>query len=222
MKRNRFPEIRRSSWLALAMGLLALAAGSPARADLIVRVQSVTAAIGSAGNGFEVILENTGPDAVSLNGFSFGLEVGPELELLGATTATTAPYIFAGHSLFGPNITLTTGASLLASDAYDNIPGSISLASGATVGLGWVEFGILTDTPGDYSVTLTAFPDTSLSLDGADVPISLLADGTITLVTPEPGSLALALSALGLGVVIRLRARRGAGGSPGSPRGGTR
>jgi hypothetical protein len=193
--------------LALALSLIACAA-APARADLIVQVGSVVAAAGSTGNGLEVTLTNTGPDAVSIDGFSFGLSVDPAVDLTGATTATASPYIFAGHSAFGPDVATSVGSSLQASDAYDPAGSAAVLASGATVGLGRVLFDVSALASGVYTVTLEGFPATSLSLGLDDVPITTLVDGSITVeaAVPEPSSAILAI--VGVAALAARTARR--------------
>ena len=47
-----------------------------ANASLIEMVQSANAAPGSSGNAFDVLLTNTGPSAITVGGFSFGISTG--------------------------------------------------------------------------------------------------------------------------------------------------
>src|SRR5450631_1810049 len=87
----------------LVLALLSLAA--PARADIILSVQSVAGAPGSSGN-FDVLLTNTGPSIQNIAGFAFELSTADtNITFTDVTTSTTtASYIFAGDSLFGPDI----------------------------------------------------------------------------------------------------------------------
>jgi hypothetical protein len=200
-----------SRWLAMLGAAAVLAAASQARADLIVSVQSVTANAGSTGNMLEVDLRNTGPGAtVPIGAFSFGLSTtNPGITFTQATTATTlAPYIFDGQSLFGPNITNTSGTSLTAADAFATIGSGTSLGQGVTEGLGKVFFNVAAGTtPGPVTVTVTPYPTTSLSDTTIpipnNIPITTLNSGTITIpgttppgpTIPEPSTALLAVLA---------------------------
>ena len=75
-------------------------------ADLVISVGSVTADGGSTGNPLDVDLTNTGPSAVPIGGFSFGVSIAnPNVSFTDANTSTAAFYIFTGNSLFGPDLT---------------------------------------------------------------------------------------------------------------------
>lgn len=190
---------------------LAVAAWAPARADLIVSVNSTTALAGSSGNWFDVTLKNDGASAVDLDGFSFALDAGsPDVTFTGVTTATADSYVFDGFSAYGPNIELWAGGDVSAADAYDPAGGSISLAAGGTVGLGRVFFDLDAGASGTYAVKLRAFPDTSLSLGIDDVAINTLVDGTITVgeAVPEPSAIVMGLLAAGAGLATAVRRRR--------------
>src|ERR1700730_3037463 len=70
----------------------------PARADMIVSLESpINANAGTSGNGFDVLLTNSGPSAVSIAGFTFKISVSStDILLTDATTATLLdPYIFS-------------------------------------------------------------------------------------------------------------------------------
>src|SRR5438552_826527 len=91
---------------AILVGMALLMSRS-ANAALVISAQSTTAAAGSTGNSFDVFLTNTGPSSVTLGGFSFELQVGPNITITSVNISTSvAPYIFGGHSLFGPVISL--------------------------------------------------------------------------------------------------------------------
>lgn len=190
--------------------LLALVAffvlAAPADAGLIVTIGNATAAPNTTGNTLEVTLTNTGPAPVSVGGFSFSVTTpSPLVTFTQATVNTTQPYIFAGSSLFGPDITFAAGAVLSASDAHDI--NAVVIPANTTVGLGHVLFDLGAARYGDIPVSLLAFPSTSLS-DGLanDIPITTLVDGTIFVRVPEPSS--FFLLALLAPVAVRAARRR--------------
>jgi hypothetical protein len=200
----------RAEGFILAVAALLFAAGV-AQADLIVAVQSVTASAGSTGDTLDVTLADTGPAAVTVQGFSFGLSpVNPGISFTAATTATTlASYIFGADSFFGPEIDTSNGPSLTASDEDSTFLG-VTVSANSTVGLGHVFFNVASSVPaGQYSVNLTA-PATSLS-DPAnnDIPIDSLVAGTLTVTSrdgavPEPSTWLLGL----IGAVLLVSATR--------------
>ncbi len=181
-----------------AAGLLLFLAGS-AKAALIVTAGSTIANAGSSA-ALDVTLTNTGPSAVTIEGFSFGLSTAsPNITFTGATTSTSATYIFSGTSLFGPNINTSTGPALIASDIDSNFVGT-TVGAGQTVGLGHVLFNVASGTPaGPVTVVVTPFPTTTLSdAMGQDIPIDQLVNGIITVApsrqtVPEPSTLLLAV-----------------------------
>ena len=201
MFQNRFPL------LAAVAAFAALVCGLPAHADLVVSVGSTTATAGSTANGLDVDLKNTGPSAITIDAFSFGVSVtNLDINFTEANISTAAAYIFAGDSLFGPTISTAVGSSLTASDV--DASGGIVVASGATVGLGHLLFDISPSAAtGVFTVSLTGYPTTSLSDASANnIPITTLTDGQIqitgTQAVPEPsslvfGGLLLVLLALG-------------------------
>lgn len=166
---------------------VALLFGGAARADFLIAVSSATAAIGSSGNTLEVELTNTGASAVTFGGFAFGIStLSLDITFTAAITATTATYIFATDSLFGPDIATNTGLSLTAADA--SALGSDSVAAGTTVGLGRVSFDVASGaTLGPVTVTLAGFPTTSLS-DGLGNNLAFTSsNGTILVTSPSVG-----------------------------------
>ena len=205
---SRFPLL---VGLALSLGLIA----APSRADFVVSVQSVTASAGSTGNALDVTLTNTGPTSATFSGFSFGLAPALGLTFTAVTTGTTtAGYIFGDLGLFGSDITSTppAGVAIEASDLYSVAGAGVTLASGATLGLGHVFFNVSAAATGSISVALAAPPATSLSSPaGTSLPVTRLQAGTVRIAAstavPEPAS------ALGLGVglgalLVHTRSRR--------------
>ena len=154
---------------------------------------------GTFGN-FDVTLQNTGGSAVGIGGFSFAItSTNAGITFTAVSTSTLLAYIFAGHSDFGPDISIGTGTTLSASDSPDTLPTPINVAAGATVGLGHVTFSIASSVPlGSFAIQILAFPSTSLSdALGNNIVINTLTNGNIT-VTPEPGTMLLFPAALGM------------------------
>lgn len=181
--------------LLLAIGFVASAALG--RAEVTINLQAVTDAAGSSGNTFDVTLTNTGPGAIGVAGFSFGLEVGTSnLSFTSVTTSTTtAPYIFGADSVFGPDISVQPpnlpGQTIEAEDI--SASGGSTIGSGVTVGLGEVTFNL---SPGTQSggIQLSFIPvDDSLSDEaGAAIAFSAV-NGSVTVTggttaTPEPAT----------------------------------
>jgi hypothetical protein len=193
------------SWrsiLSAAVVGLVLWVAPPARADIIVSVQSASATTGTSGNTLEVDVENTGA-SVDIASFSFEISVAPTsgITFTGADDNTSmASYIFVGNSLFGPNISTTTGTILDASDLA--VTGSTTLGTGETLGLGRVFFDVAASAAlVPETVSLTDYPSTSLTdPDLNNVPIDTLNNGMITIVAggivPEPSALILAILGL--------------------------
>ena len=164
----------------VTLGLTVLA--TEANADLVIGAQSVSANAGSTGNSFEVYLTNTGSSSVDVAAFSFEISTtSSNINLTGATTSTTDAYIFGADSLFGPEIDTSTGQTLDASDVFATPSGSTSIGSGSTFGLGEISFDVGPGaSPGNYTVSFTPYPSTSLSdPNGNDLTFSS-ADGTLT------------------------------------------
>jgi hypothetical protein len=163
---------------------------------MVVSVQSVIVAAGSSGNGIDVDLTNTGPSSLTVAGFSFGISIAnTDISFTDANTATAAPYIFAGNSLFGPDLTgPTSGQTLSTSDIFSIPGGSVTLNAGTTVGLGHVLFDVSAGAAGgSFPVDFQLFPTTSLSdQSGANIPITTLSSGSITIpaaAVPEPSAM---------------------------------
>jgi hypothetical protein len=191
-----------------------LVATGPARAGLVFEVQNVTAAAGSTGDTLNVLLMNTGPSAVTIAGFSFGLTSTSAITFTDVTDATsTNTYIFAGHSEFGPDLDISAGpgSSIQAADNYNPPDAGFSVAANSTVGLGLVFFNLASNASGPITVSFQPYPDSSLSdPSGNNISITTFDSGTITVpsAVPEPSSLVLLATAL-IGTASIVRARRG-------------
>lgn len=199
--------------VASALGLLAPV---PASAALIVSFGSSIAAAGS--NQFvDVLLHNTG-SAVTVDVFSFDFSTSsPYITFTEATTSTTtAPYIFAGNSLFGPIVSTTpppNGQTVIASD--------LAVCCGTVVGpnstfaLGEVEFQTAAGAPSGSAILVLNASGTSLSdSSGNLIPITTLTNGSITVTAsavPEPSTLSM-LTPLTLFLVAVGPIRRGLAG----------
>jgi hypothetical protein len=210
---------------SLLAAVLAMLVPRPAAASIIITVQSVTASAGSTGNALDVTLTNTGPGAMTVGAFTFGISTAtPNINFTAATTATTlAPYIFDGLSLLGPTISTSTGQSLAASDVFAVLNSGTTLGAGVTVGLGHVLFNVSSAAAvGPITVSLAPFPSTSLAnATGGNIPINSLVNGTITVgsttAVPEPATLASAITALAFGAWPLWRSRRRPAAVAGNP-----
>jgi len=212
------------SAILFALGTLATIGVSPAslRADVVLNIQSLSAAAGSTGNTFDVTLTNTGSSSIAIGGFSFGLKVADtDITLTKATIATSpSAYIFGSNSLFGPDITVLptpSGSNLVASDLITT--GAATVNAGTTVGLGHVFFNVKANAlNGAFLVTFTAFPTTNFAdANGNDITSGLnpkFGTGTITIfggvnAVPEPSVMALAaVGLLSLGALRFGKGRR--------------
>jgi hypothetical protein len=209
---------RKPSWTGI-IAVLLLAAGA-AKADVIVGFQSVSAKPGSIGDVLEVTINNTGPSPITVDAFSFGISTAnPNIDFTDATTATVLPYIFAGNSLFGPDIATLRGQELIASDIYAGVNGAV-ISSGSTVGLGHVLFSIAPGAaPGIFPGRFDPIATSLSTVSGVAIPITSFAAGDITIsevhVIPEPSFTALLLlvSLLAVGrLVARNHSSRNAQG----------
>lgn len=204
--------LARRAALALTIVAASMSFACPtAKADLIVMVQSVTVNAGSTDNPLDVVLRNTGPSDVIVEGFSFGISTAnPGIHFTSATTATgLAPYIFGADSYYGPEIDTSNAASLTASDQDSTFAG-VTVTAGSTVGLGHVLFDVDASVPpGVTPVPLDSFATSLSDPAGGNIPIDSLVDGAITVApaagaVPEPSTLLLA----SLGVLL-LMGKRG-------------
>jgi hypothetical protein len=192
---------RARNWTLLAMTAFTIGL-TIAHASVIVSVQSVTVGPGSSGDGFDVLLTNSGPSSITVGAFSFGITIADSMiNFTDANTSTAVPYVLAGDSLFGPDLTgPTSGQSLISSDVALYPLSGGTLASGVTEGLGHILFNVAANAaPGQYAVSLGGYPTTSLSDPaGSVVSITTLTSGQITIASvstvPEPSSILLLLA----------------------------
>lgn len=209
MNATRQQNIRRVRNLLVAFAAICMCfCAEFAHADGIsFSIQSTAANAGSSGDRFEVILTNSGPSTVNIAGFSFGLQTSDaDIIFTDVTTDTTTSYIFAGDSLFGPDIVNPGGASgqqILASDL--ELTGSgIDLLAGQSLGLGEVFFNVSpTASTGIANLTFLSFPSSSLAdSSAADIAIAELNGGTVTISgsssVPEPSSVLLLAAGIGI------------------------
>jgi hypothetical protein len=182
---------------------------APARAGIIISVDSVSAVAGSTNNAFDVRLTNTGAP-IAIAGFKFEVMTSDaDITFTGADFSSVLPYILTGDSFdqtfaFALNL-LGPGQSMDGSDVANSLSGP-TIGTGSTVALGRVLFDVspLAAT-GAFAVS---FIDAGTSLSdglGNSIPIDKpLQSGQITVTgttaTPEPGSaLLLSIALVGLG-----------------------
>jgi hypothetical protein len=211
----------RTTKLLLAAALLSAAGLAPARAAIILSLTSVNANINSTGNAFELTLTNSGPSAVSIGGFNFGVSVSnTHLTLQDAkVTTAAAPYIFLGGDSFVIDFLLsdsvmqsTTGQSIFGNDFRLTPFAGTSVGSGATVGLARILFdvdGTALAGPVNATISLLAAETSLADENGANIAINAYNNSIITLqdsgqVIPEPS----AYLTLGAGLLTLLWARR--------------
>jgi hypothetical protein len=157
------------------------------------------------------LLTNTGPSTVVIGAFTFGISTtNTAISFVDANTSTVqGSYIFAGKSLFGPDLTgPSTGQSLSVSDVFTTPLSGTVVASGATFGLGHVLFVVgSSSATGGFAISLEGNPATSLSdPSGNVITINTLSNGTVNITgAPEPSSLLLALMGA---LLIWIRQRR--------------
>jgi len=176
----------------------------PAGATTILTIQSILASSPSSGNTFEVDLTNTGAPLV-INTFSFELMMADtHFNFTSVTDGTLLnPYIFAGHSLFGPNLDFppASGQMVTASDSYDTPSAGATIGTGLTVALGQVFIDVSAGlAAGPYSVSFISAGTSLSDPNGNPITIDSEIPGTITIGgagVPEPSTLGL----FGLGAV---------------------
>jgi hypothetical protein len=179
----------------------------PAHAGVIFALDSVNS---NGGNGYlQLTLTNTaGSSAINVGGFSFGLSVAigsgltfgyPALPSTVVDTTTSANYIFASNSLFGPDISISGFGTneALAGDNFDIPNGGTVVNGGETYGLGRIYYNLSGGAPAiPIAVTInksTAFTSLSNNTGGA-ITIDTFTDGSISAGStgiPEPSTFVL-------------------------------
>ena len=185
------------TWVALAGLAIGLVGPAPARAGLIVTVGSAAAAAGSTNDFLDVILQNTGPSAVTVDAFTFLFTTSNTfVTFTSANISTVSTYIFAGNSLLGPTISIPSEPNAQTMNAGDvaNVGNGTVIASGATLGLGHVLFNVAGNaSAGLASLVLdTSTLGTSLSDSAGNlIPITTENNGQINITasaSPEPST----------------------------------
>jgi hypothetical protein len=193
---------KRIYWMASAAFIVFLAGAQPARADLLLTAESVTAMPGDTNDLFNVYITNTGAAAVDVEAFAFEINTtSSDITFEQATTGTTLfPYIFAGNSftnvVLGSSIISTSspGQTLDASDLV-NAPNSFTeIDPGASFGLGLISFDVAPGAPNQVAqVTFnTSSTFTSVSDQNGNLQTLDFASGDITVSSvssvPEPAT----------------------------------
>lgn len=140
--RNRTTE---GAHIALAVAAFLLASQPAAAATFLFTLAPVNIQTAPGATGFfEVDLTNTGSTETMIGGFRFGLTTNDPSDITfdSVTTGTLQDlYIFTGvGSWHGPNLASALNPALAAMDQSNGAP--ITLAPGATVGLGYISYQI--------------------------------------------------------------------------------
>ena len=226
--------------LAIAAAALLILLGTPSatEAGLVVEFRNVTGGRMGATGSFEVVLVSSDPAVDIYDIYGFGMQVdiaGTSVDFTGATTATTAPYLFSitgSYSLDDPatypfGTILTPPQSILLADntvqpEFQTVPYTDPNNSQVTItewALGLVLFRVPWDvTLGSYalSVDTTASTFTTYGDDGQggvnyDNPLEIPFTSNpaiILVVVPEATPSMLALSGLGVAGVGSILSRR--------------
>ncbi len=194
----------------LLTALVATLASSAAQASILFSIQPTPAIAspGDSGDGFDVVVTNTGPNGIAIGGFSFEVTVAsPPLNMTEANFSTVAaPYIFTGQSLdqdLSIPLNTTSGTTLDANDSSD--ASGATLDSGASLALGHVLFDVADNAAlGPYAITFGIASGANSLSDptGGNIVIDTFIPGEI-LVTPEPSSMMLILGFSLLGFIFR-------------------
>jgi len=221
--------------LAIAAAALLTLLGTPAgtEAGLVVDFRNITVGRQGGTGSFEVVLVSSNP-AVDIYGFGMQIDIaGTSVDFTGATTATTAPYLFSltGSDSYNDPSTSPLGTistppqSILLADytslpTFQTVPYTDPNAGTITEwALGMVLFRVPWDvTVGSYvlSVDTTASTFTTYGDDGSggvdfsnQLTIPFTSNPSIILVVvPEATPSMLALSGLGVAGVGSILSRR--------------
>lgn len=219
--------------LSIAVAALLATLGAPpgAEAGLVVEFRNITGGREGGTGSFEVVLVTSDP-AVDIYDFGVQVEIaGTSVNFTGATTATTAPYLFSitgSDSLDDPATyplgTILTNQSMLLADyttlpAFQTVPytdpNNPSAGTITEWALGLVLFRVPWDvTLGAYTLsvneeasTITTYVDNGTTLN--PVPLAFTSNPAIILVVvPEATPSMLALSGLGVAGVGSILSRR--------------
>jgi len=222
INKTRFQLFNEIQTITVASAIAWIAMGSSsAHAGLIFGITTNVAHPGSSSNGLDVTLTNTGTtsaDDALIAGFSFEINAASSnITFSGVSTSTSSvPYIFAGNSLYGPDISLGIGAggqSISAGDNYAPAHADITLPHGQTIGLGFVSFELSPTTPlTSIDVSFTAYPKTGVN-DSAGFQYTFILPGNaqidVTSTVPEPSTIVtLGIGVLGLIVAKKYMVRQ--------------
>jgi hypothetical protein len=202
---------------------------SSAEAGLVVEFRNIIGGRMGAPGSFEVVLVSSDPP---VDIYNFGVQVdvaGTSVELTGATTATTAPYLFSltGSDSYNdpstyPLGTILTNQSILLADYttlpdYQTVPYTDPNGGGTTTvwALGLVLFRVPWDvTVGDFELsvnneasTFTTYVDDAGTIHTEELPF-LSTKSSILVVVPEATPSMLALSGLGVAGLSSILSRR--------------
>src|SRR5208337_5159536 len=132
---------------------------------------------GSSTNGLDVTLTNTGTSPTTIAGFSFEITAASNNVAFESVTDNTVSVanIFAGHSLFGPDITLkvsNNGRTISGADNFKTPDEGTPLAAHQILGLGNVLFALSPSTPlAPINISFTSYSTSSVSDSSAnDIP----------------------------------------------------
>lgn len=207
-QKMQFPHAAKRRYIpgVLLAGAFLLAAPLSQATSLVnFSLEPVTVGAGTTGDTFDVIATNNTGGTLNIGGFSFGITTGSSnLTFAGVDVSTvTDPYIFAGNSAFGPDISVQPptlpGQTLEAEDLPNS--GFTSFASGTSLGLGLVTFSVSAGTPaGPIAVTFISADDSLTAPSGSPIGFGV-SNGNVTVSgattsTPEPATGALAGLAL--------------------------
>ena len=211
-------KLRNWQSFALSTAITCLGAALPARADLLLVAQPVTAAAGAVNDVFDVYITNLAASAVDVAAFNFEINTpSADIAFQQATTSTSLfPYIFAGNSAFGPVISINgPGQTLDVADVV-SAPNSFTVVSpGASFGLGKIFFDVAPGAPAQIAPVNFNTNNAATSVsdqNGKSIALQFL-NGSITVTpatsVPEPSMLVPFLVVFaGASLAVKCRASR--------------